>query len=114
MFHSCGAIAPLIERIIAVGVDILDPIQVSAEGMDPRFLKDSFGARLCMHGTIDTQYLLPQGKPEDVRQTVRKMLDIFGDEGGFILAPIHVFQTDVPSENILALYNTAYEYGVIS
>lgn len=78
MFHSCGAIVPLIDGIIAAGVDILDPIQVTAQGMDPKFLKERFGRRICLHGTIDTQYLLPQGSPEDVRRTVREMIGVLG------------------------------------
>lgn len=104
MFHSCGAIFPLIEKLIAAGVDILDPIQVSARGMDPFLLKKRFGSRLCMHGAMDTQYLLPKGRPEDVRQTAQKMIRILGEKGGYILAPSHVLQSDVPMENILAMY----------
>ncbi len=109
MFHSCGAITPLIDDIIDIGVDILDPLQVRAEGMDPAMIKDEFGDRICLHGSIDTQYLLPQGAPEDVRSTARKMMDVLGADGGFILAPCHVLQTDVPTENILALYETKRE-----
>ncbi len=110
MFHSCGAIVPLIEPLIALGVDILDPLQVTASGMDPRFLKETFGSRLCLHGAIDTQHLLPAGSPAQVGRTVREMLDIFSG-GGFILAPSHVLQTDVPTENVVALYDTAQARG---
>jgi len=108
MFHSCGAILPLIERIITMGVDILDPIQVAAKGMDPTLLKTQFGSRICLHGAIDTQYVLPQGSMADVTHTVREMMHILGADGGFILAPSHVLQTDVPTANIMALYETAY------
>ncbi|MFZ4696004.1 MAG: uroporphyrinogen decarboxylase family protein, partial [Verrucomicrobiia bacterium] len=104
MFHSCGAIIPLIDDIIAVGVDVLDPLQVTAQGMDPATIKTRFGDRLCLHGAIDTQYLLPHGSPDDVRQTVREMMDVLGRGGGYILSPSHVLQTDVPTANILALY----------
>jgi len=109
MFHSCGSIVELIDDIIDTGVDILDPIQVTAKGMDPAFLKETFGERICMHGAIDTQYLLPQGSPDDISQTVRKMVDILGKAGGYIISPSHVLQTDVSTENIVALYKTGFE-----
>lgn len=109
MFHSCGAIFDLITDIIGAGVDILDPIQVSAKGMLPELLKQEYGDRICMHGAIDTQYLLPQGSPEDVSRTVTKMVGILGEGGGYILSPSHVLQTDVPIENIFALYKTGRE-----
>jgi len=108
MFHSCGAIVPFIERIIALGVDILDPLQVAADGMDPQGIKQRFGSRICLHGAIDTQHVLPQGTPYDVTQAVRQMVAILGAGGGFILAPTHVLQTDVPTANVLALYETGY------
>ncbi len=107
MFHSCGAIKPLINRIINTGVDILDPLQVTAKGMEPDTLKKEYGDRLCLHGSIDTQYLLPREKPEEVRRTAEKMIRTLGKDGGFILAPCHVLQTDVPTENVLALYRDA-------
>jgi uroporphyrinogen decarboxylase len=106
MFHSCGSIIEIIDDIIDVGVDILDPIQVTAKGMDPAFLKNKFGNQICMHGAIDTQYLLPQGSPDEISRVVKKMADILGKGGGYILSPSHVLQTDVPTENILSLYET--------
>jgi len=113
MYHSCGAIVPLIDDLIEIGVDILDPLQALADGMDPQALKANFGKRICLHGGIDTQYLLPRGTPEEVRAEVRQRLEIFGEGGGFILAPCHVLQLDVPTENILAMGETglAFTYG---
>lgn len=111
MFHSCGSIRPLIGLLIDAGVDVLDPIQVSAKDMSPGDLKRDFGREICFHGAIDTQYLLPQGSAEDVRATVNAMIDILGAGGGYILAPSHVLQTDVPLENIRALYGAACDYG---
>lgn len=111
MFHSCGSIVPLIDRLIEIGVDILDPLQIAAVNMDPQMLKDRFGRRLCLHGSIDTQHLLPRGTPAEVAATVRQMRDILGAGGGFILAPSHVFQVDVPTANILALYETGFACG---
>lgn len=111
MFHSCGSIVPLINRIIELEVDILDPIQVAAAQMDPEFLKDSFGDKICLHGSIDTQYILPKGSATDVTENVKKMIGILGKGGGFILAPCHVVQTDVPTENVVALYDTGYNFS---
>jgi uroporphyrinogen decarboxylase len=103
MFHSCGAVRPLIEDLIEIGVDILDPLQAVAKGMEPRGLNDDFGDRICLHGGICTQHLLPRGTAEEVRRETRRRLEILGTGGGYILAPCHVVQTDVPTENILAM-----------
>jgi uroporphyrinogen decarboxylase len=111
MFHSCGSIVAFINTLIEIGVDILDPIQVSAADMDPAHIKAEYGSRICLHGSIDTQYVLPQGSPRQVADNVRQMTDILGSGGGFILAPCHVLQTDVPTENVCAMYETGYEYG---
>ena len=113
MFHSCGAVRPLIEDMIEIGVDVLDPLQAAAEGMDPQGLKDSYGQRICLHGGICTQYLLPRATPDEVRKEVRRRVQILGAGGGYILAPCHVLQTDVPTENILAMSETAYAEGNI-
>ena len=106
MYHSCGAVAGLIEKLIDLGIDILDPIQVTAAGMDPSYLKSTFGNRLCLHGAIDTQHLLPTGSPRDVTAAVRHMIGELGP-GGFIMSPSHVLQTDVPTANVRALYEAA-------
>jgi uroporphyrinogen decarboxylase len=111
MLHSCGAIVPLIERIIDLGIDILDPIQVAADGMEPGAIKQRFGGRILLHGGIDTQHLLPRGAPAEVAQTTRRMIDVLGCGGGYIVAPSHVLQSDVPTGNVLALYDAAYRYG---
>ena len=103
MFHSCGAVRPLIEDLIEIGVDILDPLQAAADGMDPQQLKDAYGDRICLHGGICTQYLLPRGTADEVRAEVDRRVEILGKGGGYILAPCHVLQTDVPTENILAM-----------
>jgi len=111
MFHSCGAVVPFIDRLIEIGVDILDPVQVRAEGMAPEGIKERFGDRICFHGAVDTQYLLPYGTPDDIRRTVEELIETLGSNGGFIISPSHVLQTDVPIANITALYKTGYEYG---
>ncbi len=111
MFHSCGSITAFIDELIGIGVDILDPIQVSAANMDPAHIKNKYGSRICLHGSIDTQYVLPQGSPHEVADNVRHMIDVLDSGGGFILAPCHVLQTDVPSANVCAMYETGHEYG---
>jgi uroporphyrinogen decarboxylase len=111
MFHSCGAIRPLIDDLIEIGVDILDPLQALAAGMDPEGLKTDFGDRICLHGGIDTQYLLPRGSPQEVRSETERRLEILGAGGGYILAPCHVLQMDVPTANIMALSSTVLEHA---
>ena len=103
MFHSCGSIRPFISELIELGVDVLDPIQPVA-GMAPELLKAEFGDRLAFHGGIDMQRLLPFGTPDEVRTTARHYCETLGAAGGYILAPAHLFQPDIPPENILAVY----------
>jgi uroporphyrinogen-III decarboxylase len=112
MLHSCGSIDILIEDIIAMGIDILDPIQLRAANMNPVSLKKRFGDRICFHGCIDTQYTFPHGAPEEVRQEVLDRMALFDLEGGFIAAPTHVLQPDVPIQNIEILYQTLHKKGV--
>lgn len=111
MFHSCGSIDLYIEKLIEIGIDILDPIQVKAKNMKPKMLKKKYGDRICFHGGIDTQYVLPTLTEDEVKNNVTNIIDILGEGGGFILAPSHVLQTDVPLSNIKALYETGYKYG---
>ncbi|MBN1418993.1 MAG: hypothetical protein JXP34_09470 [Planctomycetes bacterium] len=103
LFHSCGAIGTFIPDLIALGVDILDPIQPTGSDMAPERLKADFGDRLCFHGGIDMQRLLPVGTPDEVRAEAHRYCDAFGGTG-YILSPAHLFQPDVPPENILAMY----------
>jgi uroporphyrinogen decarboxylase len=112
MFHSCGSITTFVDELIEIGVDILDPIQVSAAKMDPAQIKSQYGSRICLHGSIDTQYILPQGSPQQVAENVRLMIETLGRNGGFILAPCHVLQTDVATDNIRTMYETGQRYGV--
>jgi uroporphyrinogen decarboxylase len=111
MFHSCGSIIPLVNELINIGVDVLDPIQVSASNMNPADIKKLFGNQLCLHGAIDTQYVLPLKKPGEVGENVKQMIDTLGKDGGYIMSPCHVLQTDVPTVNIVSMYDTATQYG---
>ena len=105
LYHSCGAIRPLIPELIALGVDVLDPIQPVGPEMAPERLKADFGDRLCFHGGIDMQQLAAarharrRSGPRSAA-TARRL----GRDGGYILGPAHLFQPDVPPENILAMY----------
>ncbi len=106
LYHSCGAIRPFIPELIRLGADILDPIQPIGPEMAPERLKDEFGDRLCFHGGIDMQHLLPRGTAEEVRAEVHRYCETLGNGGGYILGPAHLFQVDVPPENILAVYQS--------
>jgi uroporphyrinogen decarboxylase len=111
MLHSCGSVRPFIEDWIAMGLDVLDPIQVSAKGMDTAELKAQFGDRLVFHGAIDTQHVLPFGTPEDVREEVRRRIGDLAPGGGYILAPVHNVQADVPPENLIAMRDAVEAFG---
>lgn len=107
MMHSCGAVRPLIPLFVEAGVDILDPIQVSAKGMELASLAAEFGDQIVFHGGIDTQHLLPKGSPEEVGDAVRAALKLFDGRGNYILAPSQILGTDIPLENVLAMYRAA-------
>jgi uroporphyrinogen decarboxylase len=111
MMHSCGCVAPLLDRLIDVGVEILDPIQTSAAGMDPESLMRGHGDRLIFHGGVDTQHVLPTATPEQAAAHAREI--IAGLEGGvgYIFAPSQIVQTDIPVENIVAAYEVAAHYN---
>lgn len=105
--HSCGGIYPIIPDIIECGVEVLNPIQPAAKGMDRRKIKAEFGKELVFHGSIDQQNILVFGKPEDVVRETRECMEALGKGGGYIVAPSHALETDIPTENVLALYGTA-------
>ena len=108
--HTCGAIRELIPDLIETGVDVLDPVQVKARGMVPAELKREFGDRICFSGGVDEQELLPAGSPSQVREAVFELLDAMAPGGGFFIGPTHNLQVDIPTENILALYEAAHEW----
>ena len=108
--HSCGAIRELIPLLIETGADALDPLQVKANGMDPAKLKAEFGRQICFSGGVDEQELLSRGTPKEVRKGVRSLLEIMAPGGGFFVGPTHNFQCDIPTENIVALYQVAQDW----
>jgi uroporphyrinogen decarboxylase len=108
--HSCGAVRPLIPFFIETGVDVLDPLQVRATGMNPAELKAEFGRSIAFSGGVDEQELLPRGTPGEVRRGVRELLETMAPGGGFFLGPTHNFQLDIPTANIVAMYQAAREW----
>lgn len=107
LFHSCGTVRAFIPDLITLGVDVLDPIQPTGPQMAPEGLKHDFGDRLSFHGGIDMQNLLPKATPAEVAEEARRYCEVLGQGGGYILGPAHLFQPDVPPENILAVYRGA-------
>ncbi len=108
MFHSDGAIYPMIPSLIEMGIDILNPVQTSAAGMEPARLKQEFGDRLVLWGgCCDCQQTLPFATPEEVARAVEANLRILAPGGGYVCAAVHNIQAGVPIENVLALYETA-------
>jgi len=107
--HSCGSIRDLIPHFMQAGVEVIDPLQVKASGMDPEELKSEFGHLITFSGGIDEQELLPHGTPEMIRKEVRRMVGIMSPGGGYFLGPTHNFQDDIPTENILAMYEAGNE-----
>lgn len=111
-FHSCGDIEPLIADFIEIGVDILNPIQTSSGSMsDLPALKKRFGKNMVFCGGIDSHRILPFGSVEEVRQEVRRVMQILGPGGGCMIGPVHTVMNDVPPENILAMVDAVEEFG---
>jgi len=111
--HCCGAIAPLLDAFIDCGFDIINPVQINAAGMDPNFLKTTYGDRISFWGGgIDTQRTLQLGTPQDVKNQVRQLCDIFGAGGGFVFNTVHNLQANVPQENAFALMDAICELRI--
>ena len=109
--HCCGSIKKFLPDLIELGVDIINPVQVSAKDMDTRELKEEFGNKLTFWGGIDTQKVLPFGTPDDVENEVKKRITDLAPGGGFVLAAVHNIQAGVRPENIIRMYETARIYG---
>jgi len=110
--HSCGAVYALIPSFIESGFDILNPVQVSAKGMDARRLKQEFGRDIVFWGGgVDTQKTLAFGTPEAVRAEVLERREIFGRDGGFVFNAVHNIQANVPIANIVAMFEALNEFN---
>jgi uroporphyrinogen decarboxylase len=112
LLHTDGAVAPFIPDFIEMGIDALNPVQVSAAGMDPRELKRRFGADISFWGAgCDSQVVLPFGTPGEVADEVKRRIDDLAPGGGYVFGSIHNIQAGVPAENIVTMFRTAREYG---
>lgn len=111
LYHTCGSVIEFIDDLAEVGVDILNPVQTSATGMDPITLKSRFGSKVCFWGGIDTQNILPFGTPDQVMEEVKRCIDAFAPGGGYVVAAIHNIRPEVPPENIVAMIEAAHEFG---
>jgi uroporphyrinogen decarboxylase len=112
-YHSCGATYDLIPDLIELGFDILNPVQISAKGMDTPLLKQDFGKDITFWGGgVDTQWVLPFGTPDEVVDEVKRRIDDLAPGGGFVFAGVHNIQAFVPPENITAAFDTAVQYGM--
>jgi uroporphyrinogen decarboxylase len=110
LFHSCGSVASIIEDLIEIGVDALNPVQVTAADMNPVELKRKFRGRMAFWGGMDSQNTLPKGSVKDVKKMVEDLIEQMGEGGGFVLSAVHNIQPDVPLDNILAMFQHAREY----
>jgi uroporphyrinogen decarboxylase len=111
-FHTDGDVFDLIDDFVEIGIDIINPIQTSAGRMSNLVeLKKRFGSRIVFCGAIDTQNILPYGSPQQVRNEVRRVLQILGPGGGYMAASVHTIMPEVPPENILAMVDAVFEYG---
>jgi uroporphyrinogen decarboxylase len=110
MIHSCGSIKPFIPDFIEMGIDVLNPVQISAKGMDPYELKKEFGDNITFWGGgCDTQHILPFASPREVKEHVKKLVNIFKEGGGFIFNQVHNIQPGTPPENIIAMFEAVNE-----
>jgi len=111
-YHTCGACRGYIPDLLDNGIDALNPVQISAAGMEPERLKAEFGDRLTFWGGgIDAQHVLPHADPDTVRKHVRKNLEALKPNGGYVFNNVHNIQAGVPPENVLAMYDAAYDFG---
>lgn len=112
MHHCCGSAYELIGGLIEAGVDILNPVQVSARNMEPEKLKREFGEDISFWGGLDVQKLLPFGTEQEIEDGVRKLVETLGKNGGYVFSAAHNIQPLVPSKNIDIMYKAAHKYGI--
>jgi hypothetical protein len=110
--HCCGAVESFMRSFIDSGFDIINPVQINAAGMEPEYLKKEYGDSLVFWGGgVDTQKMLPYGKPAEVREQVLRMCDIFSENGGFVFNTVHNIQANVPIENVVAMLDALKEFN---
>lgn len=112
IYHSCGAIEPIIEDLIEIGLDVLNPLQFSAKGFpSPEQLKEKYGDKLCFEGGMDIQTVLPFCSVEEIKKETERLIRILGKDGGYTIQSTHYFQLDTPPQNIMAMYDTALKHS---
>ena len=110
IYHTDGAVMKAVAGLIDMGIDVLQALQFSAQGMNPLELKQKYGDRLCFEGGVSVQTTLPFGSPEDVRHETEELINVLGRNGGYILGPSHYIQAATPPENIVAMFDTALRF----
>jgi len=111
VYHTCGSVRPFIDELVEIGVQVLNPIQVTARGTDAPWLKRTYGDRLAFCGGIDQRQVLPHGTPGEVELEVKRRIVELGPGGGYLLAPTHDVQADTPVENVIAVFEAAERWG---
>ena len=111
MYHSDGAVAPILDDLVEIGMDVFNPVQPNVPGHEPHDLKDKLGDRLSFWGAIDQQYLLPQGTLEEIEQDVRNKIEVLGAGGGYMCSPAHIIQADTSVENVEAFIAAVKKHG---
>jgi len=111
-WHCCGNVNEVLPMMIDAGIDIFDVVQTSAKDMDLENVHKKYGKKVCVHGGIDVQKLLIQKRPEDVKKEVKKIIELWGDRGGIIIAPAHEIEPETPLENVVAIYDVLHEYSI--
>jgi uroporphyrinogen decarboxylase len=109
--HSCGSIQALLDDLTEIGIQVINPVQVSAKNMNPNELKKRYGSRLTFWGGIDSHFLLPNGSPQEVKKAVINTINTMSVDGGYILSAVHNIQPGVPPENIISMYDTALTFS---
>jgi len=111
MYHCDGAISPILNDLIEIGLDVFNPVQPNVPGHEPNDLKTKFGDRLSFWGAIDQQYVLPSGTAEEIEQDVTEKIRVLGAGGGYMCSPAHILQADTPLENIETFLAAVRKYG---
>ena len=111
VLHSCGSVYDFIEDFIDIGIDALNPLQATAKNMEPEKVLEKAGKDLALWGSIDTHIVLPNGSPQDVKDEVKRKIEILGKDGGYILSADHNILIDVPPQNLEAMFEAAVEFG---
>jgi len=112
MYHSDGAVAPILDDLIEIGMDVFNPVQPNVPGHEPHDLKSKFGDRLSFWGAIDQQHLLPNGTAQEIEQDVRAKIEVLGANGGYMCSPAHIVQADTSIENVEAFIEAVKTHGV--